>query len=82
MAVYDPIIPDSYFRSWKAISGLSSPPALTGLGIFCARIDDRLRGQDPRGPLRPRGPGQSGADRVDLRPNHRGRGALRHLGLR
>jgi Bacterial membrane protein YfhO len=39
MAVYDPIIPESYFRAWRAISGQSSSLGRSGLGVFCARVD-------------------------------------------
>jgi len=38
LAVYDPILPESYFRSWLAVSGQRTPPSLQQLGVFCAHI--------------------------------------------
>jgi hypothetical protein len=37
-AVYDPIIPEHYFRSWFDLSGQHTPVSLAALGVFCARI--------------------------------------------
>lgn len=36
--VYDPILPVTYYRSWKAASGITLSPAFWRLGLFCARI--------------------------------------------
>ncbi len=38
MAVYDPILPEAYLRSWAAVSGTHTAQALARLGIFCPRI--------------------------------------------
>jgi len=38
MAVYDPILPQAYLRSWMAAGGAPTPHSLAQLGIFCARI--------------------------------------------
>ncbi len=38
MAVYDPILPSSYYRAWLALSGQDTAPQLQQLGVFCARI--------------------------------------------
>jgi hypothetical protein len=38
LAVYDPILPTSYYREWLALSDQRTPPSLKQLGIFCARI--------------------------------------------
>lgn len=39
-AVYDPILPESYYRSWFALRGVHTPSSLSRLGIFCAPIFD------------------------------------------
>jgi hypothetical protein len=38
MAVYDPILPDAYFRELKALTGQRTPPSLSQLGMYCASI--------------------------------------------
>jgi len=38
MAVYDPILPDAYFRELKALTGQRTPPSLSQLGLYCASI--------------------------------------------
>ena len=38
MAIYDPILPQSYLQSWAAAGGAPTPHSLAQLGIFCARI--------------------------------------------
>jgi hypothetical protein len=38
MAVYDPIVPYSYFQGWKDYTGARTPPSLLNLGIFCPTI--------------------------------------------
>lgn len=38
MAVYDPILPEAYYRAWQKISGVRTPSDLSRLGIFCASI--------------------------------------------
>lgn len=38
MAVYDPILPEAYYKGWYKISGLRIPTQLSRLGIFCASI--------------------------------------------
>ena len=38
MAVYDPILPESYLQSWAAAGGAPTPHSLAQLGVFCARI--------------------------------------------
>ena len=40
LAVYDPILPNSYYRSWFALSGVQTLSSLSRLGIFCAGIAD------------------------------------------
>jgi hypothetical protein len=38
MAIYDPILPASYYRAWLALSGQDTSPQLQQLGVFCARV--------------------------------------------
>jgi hypothetical protein len=38
MAVYDPILPEAYYRAWFSISGQRTPVELSRLGIFCPSI--------------------------------------------
>jgi hypothetical protein len=38
MAIYDPILPESYLKSWVAAGGAPTPHSLAQLGIFCTRI--------------------------------------------
>ncbi len=38
LAVYDPILPASYYREWLALSGQDTSPQLQQLGVFCARV--------------------------------------------
>jgi hypothetical protein len=37
-SVYDPILPESYYRSLESVSGQRLPPSLTRLGIFCMSV--------------------------------------------
>lgn len=38
MAVYDPTLPESYFRSWSATGGQPVPSGQAQYGVFCAQI--------------------------------------------
>jgi hypothetical protein len=38
MVVYDPIVPDSYYHAWFAVTGQHALPSLAALGVYCPRI--------------------------------------------